>query len=705
MRLRPALCLATLVGTLGSLVFGVNAFVGGRAAIASASDPFPVGMSANHRYLVDQNGQPYMIVGDSPHSLFVNTSPADADFYLANRQAHGVNAIWVQALSNGYTGGRADGSTFDGILPFTTPGDFSTPNPVYFDRVATIIQEAENHGITAFLDPVDLAGWNAQMSSNGATKDGAFGAFLGNRFKSFPNIVWLNGNDFQNWGDPTADADALALAQGIASSDPNHVQTIELNYNSSSSLDDQRWAGTVKLNAAYSYNATYDEVLHAYNQTPTIPTFMVEANYENENNTAGPDTTPESLRRQEWWTMTSGASGQLYGNHTTWTFPAGWKTNIDTPGIAQLGVMRSFFLSEPWQQLVPDAAFVTSGQGSYNSGYIDVLQTDYATAAVTPDGAHAVVYIPSARTLSVNTAKLQANVTARWIDPTTGASQPATAPYATPGTHADGASDWALAFDSPGSTPPTTTTTTTTTTAATTTTTAATTSTSPSTTSTTTPSETTTTTPGTTTTTATTSPSSSSVPAFKQVASATPQTAQSSVAVSFANAEQAGDLNVIAVGWNANVDIVSVADSSGNSYNVAAPTITGNGKSQAIYYATQVSAGPDVVTVTFSGPANYVDLRLAEYAGVSTLDAAGSATGTTGTAAASVTTSAPNELVIGAATCSYAIYGAGPGFTTRIITQPDSNILSDQLAVTAGSYSASTIGDPANWVAQAVAFK
>src|ERR1700676_3846869 len=98
MRLRSALCLATIVVIPASLILGVNAFVGGRAATASASDPFPVGMSANHRYLVDQNGLPYLIVGDSPRSLFVNTSPADADFYLANRQAHGVNAIWVQAL-------------------------------------------------------------------------------------------------------------------------------------------------------------------------------------------------------------------------------------------------------------------------------------------------------------------------------------------------------------------------------------------------------------------------------------------------------------------------------------------------------------------------------------------------------------------------------------------------------------------------------
>ena len=343
------------------------------------------------------------------------------------------------------------------------------------------------------------------MASNGAAKDQAFGAFLGNRYKNFPNIVWLNGNDFQNWGDPAADANALALARGIASTDPAHIQTIELNFTNSSSLDDQRWATTVSLNAAYTYFATYDEVLHAYNQSPTTPTFMVEANYENENLQLPPDTDAETLRRQEWWTMTSGATGQLYGNHTTWTFPSNWKSNLDTTGVAQLGVMRSFFLSEPWQQLVPDSTFVTSGQGSYNSGPVDVLQTDYATAAVTPDGAHAVVYVPTARTLTVNLSRLQANVTARWIDPTTGASQPAVAPYTTPGRHADGATDWALAFDASATTVPDNSTTTTTTVPPTTTTTV------PPTTTTTTVPPTTTTVPPTTTTT-TVPPTTTTVP-------------------------------------------------------------------------------------------------------------------------------------------------------------------------------------------------
>src|SRR5579859_6904459 len=126
MRLRPVLCLASIAAFLTSLILSAAGIHGGSTATAATGGAFPAGMSANHRYLVDQNGQPYLIVGDSPHSIFVNTSPADADFYLADRQAHGINAIWVEALSNGYTGGRA-GRRTTGSSPSPRPATSRPP--------------------------------------------------------------------------------------------------------------------------------------------------------------------------------------------------------------------------------------------------------------------------------------------------------------------------------------------------------------------------------------------------------------------------------------------------------------------------------------------------------------------------------------------------------------------------------------------------
>ncbi len=80
---------------------------------------YPVKVSTNNRYLVDQKNTPFLIMGDCPQSLTVNLSVAQADSYFSNRRAHGFNTMWVNLVCTVYTAGRADGSTYDGILPFT----------------------------------------------------------------------------------------------------------------------------------------------------------------------------------------------------------------------------------------------------------------------------------------------------------------------------------------------------------------------------------------------------------------------------------------------------------------------------------------------------------------------------------------------------------------------------------------------------------
>src|ERR1700722_18077060 len=79
---------------------------------------------------------------------------------------------------------------------------------------------------------------------------------------------------------------------------------------------------------------------------------------------------------------------------------------------------------------------------------------------------------------------------------------------------------------------------------------------------------------------------------YVQGNSATPQTPQTSVAVTFTVAQAAGDLNVVAVGWNDSTATVnSVKDKSGNTYALAVgPTIQSGAASQSIYYAKNIVA-------------------------------------------------------------------------------------------------------------------
>src|SRR5262245_14711022 len=124
---------------------------------------YPLEVGPTGRYLVDQQGRPFFITGDSPQALVVNLSRSEAEDFLANREAAGFNSIWVNLLCSTYTGGRPDGSTIDGVLPFTRPNDLSTPNEAYFARVDHILNRAAAHGMTVFLDPIETGSFLAVM--------------------------------------------------------------------------------------------------------------------------------------------------------------------------------------------------------------------------------------------------------------------------------------------------------------------------------------------------------------------------------------------------------------------------------------------------------------------------------------------------------------------------------------------------------------
>jgi len=202
--------------------------------------------------------------------------------------------------------------------------------------------------------------------------------------------------------------------------------------------------------------------------------------------------------------------------------------------------------------------------------------------------------------------------------------------------------------------------------------------------------------------------------AFVQANAATPQTNQSQVSVAYTGAQVVGDTNIIAIGWSdITSNITSVTDSAGNVYQLAVPTARGANLSQAIYYAKNIKAaapGTNTVTVTFNAPAPYVDVRITEYSGldpVNPFDVGATASGNSGTAnSGSVTTTAPRELVFGAGMTMGTFSGAGTGFATRIITNPDADIAEDNFVTTTGSYGATaSLSGGAEWLMQVAAFR
>ena len=202
---------------------------------------------------------------------------------------------------------------------------------------------------------------------------------------------------------------------------------------------------------------------------------------------------------------------------------------------------------------------------------------------------------------------------------------------------------------------------------------------------------------------------------FVQQNSSDPQAPQTSVTVPYTLAQTAGNLNVVIVGWNdSTATVSSVSDTSGNLYSPALiPTVQSGTASLVIYYAKNIAssaAGANSVTVTFASAANFPDIRIAEYSGLdpaNPLDVAVGAQGSSATSSSgAVTTTNANDLLVGANLVQTLTTGPGSGYTNRVITNPDGDILEDRVVTTIGSYTATAPVSPSGqWVMQIVAFR
>ena len=127
--------------------------------------------------------------------------------------------------------------------------------------------------------------------------------------------------------------------------------------------------------------------------------------------------------------------------------------------------------------------------------------------------------------------------------------------------------------------------------------------------------------------------------------------------VPYPAAQLAGSLSVVVVGWNnPAAQVLSVVDTSGNTYQLSAGPVTRPGLgNQAIYAASNVvgaAPGVNLVTVTMTSAAAVAEVRTIEYQGIepaSVVDVTAGADGDSGEAdSGSATTTFRNDLLFGA---------------------------------------------------------
>ena len=401
---------------------------------------FPLKISANRRYLVDQNDKPFLLHGDTAWSIISALNESEVEHYLENRAAKGFNALIINLVEHHFNGPL----TRKGEHPFTNPLDLSTPNDRYFDYADWVLQKCAEYGFVVWLaplylgyrNPIDTEGWYYEARMSGTNRCYRYGRYLGERYANFKNIVWMMGGD----RNPDGLQDELnSLLMGIKLMDKENLFTAH-HHPDDSMPARYGWGGWLDVNGTYSYQILQKKLLIDYNHKPVMPFVLLETTYEGEHNASA-----VQIRRQAYWANLCGATGQFLGNRPIWLFDPGWEKAIDAQGSRDMVHVKTLFSSRAWYDLIPDQQhkIVTGGVGEYNG-------TDYLAAAITRDGSTLIAYMPTARTITVDLSKLSGSeVNGWWFDPCTGVSK-AAGKFPTSGPTQltpPGDGDWALVLD------------------------------------------------------------------------------------------------------------------------------------------------------------------------------------------------------------------------------------------------------------------
>jgi hypothetical protein len=375
-------------------------------------------VSANRRYLVDQNGTPFLLQGDAAWSLIVAMSDAEVEQYLSNRREKGFNTVLVELIEHRFA--KKPPFNEAGDAPFATPGDFSTPNEKYFAHADWVIHKAAEYGMVVMLAPIYLGyigtdeGWIEEIRKLEPEKCLAYGRYLGNRYKDFDNLIWVMGGDRNP---ETALEKVNLIALGIRESDKRHLFTAHC-HPENSAVDRYDSGGWLDFNTTYTYQVVHQKLLGDYNRTYPWPFILIETSYEGEHNAS-----EVQIRRQAYWSVLCGGFGHVFGNNPIWHFNGptlfptslSWQQSMDLPGSVGMMHWGRLFRSRPWFDLVPDQKHevVTGGLGEFQG-------LDYLAAGRTPDGGTVIAYMPSKRTITVDVSKISGTEAhAWWFDPRT----------------------------------------------------------------------------------------------------------------------------------------------------------------------------------------------------------------------------------------------------------------------------------------------
>ena len=390
-------------------------------------------------YLQYHDGTPFFWLGDTGWELFHRLKKDEIIRYLDNRKEKGFNVIQAVALAE-----------LDGVLKANQYGqvplinnDPSTPNDNYFELIDFTVQEAMKRQLFIGLLPTwgdkVLKLWGAGPVLFNETNAYAYGKWIGNRYKEYPNIIWILGGDRPAFTD-TADKRSVwrAMAKGIEEgAGKGAIITYHPAGESSSAAfwPDEKWLTLHMFQSGHARKniPSWEWVKRERGIVPVKPVLDGEPDYEdhpinwNKENGYFRD---YDVRNQCYRSVFAGACGVTYGNQAMWQFYSKdvapiafpertWQETLDRPGAFQVGYLKKLIESRSPLTRVPDQGIVRRQKDD---------PAAYAVAFRDVSGDYCMVYLPVSEQLELNLSFMTAtDIRIWWFDPSLGhAGEPMT---------------------------------------------------------------------------------------------------------------------------------------------------------------------------------------------------------------------------------------------------------------------------------------
>ena len=388
-------------------------------------------MHPGGRYLQYADGRPFFYLGDTAWELFHRTTREEARLYLEDRARKGFTVIQAVCLAE-RDGLRVPNAYGD--LPFADAG-FTRPNERYFTYVDEVVAMADSLGLVIGLLPAwgdkFCLKWGPgpEIFTTGGRAE-AFGRYLGERYRTRRNIIWILGGDRPPEGrELILRAFARGIACGVAGREDYSACLITYHpWGKSSSgdwLHDEPWlAFNMQQNGhAYDFDL-WERIARDYARRPVKPVLDGEPIYEEhpidfDREKYG---TSEALhvRRAFYHEVFSGACGHTYGCHAVWqmwepgryapvTGPVrSWRESLSLPGAYQVCYGRELIESRPFFRRIPDQGVIAGDAGRGHGR---------CTATRDSLGTYAMVYSESGRPFAVDLGRVSGKrIVAWWYD-------------------------------------------------------------------------------------------------------------------------------------------------------------------------------------------------------------------------------------------------------------------------------------------------